>query len=85
LKFTEFKHFGNEVYNKLNDLGSKSTEYQSVEMNLNHINEWSNDPSKFPVNENASIMNHYTRDSITLKVDTAEAYKSRMYISRAPI
>ena len=54
-------------------------------MNLNNINEWSEDPSKFHVNENVLVRNHFTRDQITLKVETAEAYKSRMYISRAPI
>lgn len=54
-------------------------------MNLDKLNNWNTDDHQHNVNEQSIAISHYTRDQITMKVDTQEVYKSRMYISRAPI
>lgn len=54
-------------------------------MNLDQLKDWNTKDNQYSVNEQSISMNHFTRDKISMMIDTQEAYKSRMYISRAPI
>lgn len=69
----------------MDKIGGRSIVYQKIDQNLDEIAQWPDDELLYNVNESALAINTFTKDRINMKIDTKEAYKTRMYIARAPL